>query len=252
MSGRPSGRAGIGVHAKGVQVYEGMASPTQGEASHRPRAARGRAIQQPAGRSVRRRHHLLLGAGHHSHHVVRLRRARLCLDRAPAGSDRRCHGPGVRGARRTRCGHRAEDQRPDQQHPERLERRRDRRPAHGDLLRRRVDGQSEERRTRPVAARLRPPGGPGQHRQEDPGQPADPGRPAGPDRHHRWVGEPVHEPVRRSGHLAGTQRGGLAAAGAAVRAAGHLDRCRLVVVHVSLHRAPRGPAALAGRPAGGA
>ena len=162
-------------------------------------AARGRAIQQPAGRSVRRRHHLLLGAGHHSHHVVRLRRARLCLDRAPAGPDRRCHGPGVRGARRTRSGHRAEDQRPDQQHAEQLERRRDRRPALGDLLRRGLDGQSEERRTRPVAARLRPPGGPGQHRQEDPGQPADPGRPAGPDRHHRWVGEPVHEPVRRSG-----------------------------------------------------
>ena len=101
-----------------------------------------------------------------------------------------------------------------QRHAEQLARGGHRGPADGDLLRRRLDGQPEERRPRPVAARLRYAGEPGQYRQEDGDQPGHPGRPDRADRGHVRPGVGLDRAGRRT-----------CSAGSASIEIGWLSRC---------------------------
>ena len=81
------------------------------------------------------------------------------------------------------------------------------------------------------------------------GQPGHPARADRADRDHLRPGLAVDRADRHGARRARAEPHRLAAAGAALRADRLLDRRRLVAVHVPLHRAARGPRALAGGPA---
>ena len=221
--------------------HAGISGQAQGQALGGPSDPSGRTLHQSARLAVRGRDHLLLGPGHGAAPAARVLDPRLRADRPVPGGHRRRHG----GCHRCAGWHvdpetQAKHQRPDHRLPAELERRRNRRPGDGALLRRRLDGQPEERRAGPVATGLRPAGSAGQHRQEDRRQPAVTPRPDRADRDHLRAGVRVDGAHRHGARRARAERHRLAPAGPAFRADRLLDRRGLAAVHVPVHGAPRG------------